>query len=211
MRLSLPVLGFLVGCGTVPATLERSALEPHSNGATLYVIETWSDFLDEVDTNRCPADPAAQWLGEQLLRIVLREVSKGTKARLISARHVDLNQWEDVTLPPDRPVQFLEREADGRYALHEFGSRSGFGLKMRATKIQEGRFVDLECALTLFWADHSRLPGTTVEAGKPSLRKLPVFSGTPTIPIGGTLWIPCPRDGDRAYLVLLHIASVTPA
>src|SRR5437773_12088757 len=212
MRATLLVLLVLVGCEFAPPTRERSSLEPHSTGGTMYVIETWDDFLDEVDTV-APFGPTAgvRWLGEQSLRLVLRAVSSGKQSRLLSVRHFDLNQWEEVELPPDRPVHFLEREEDGRYGLRELGSRAGFALEVRPAKLEEAKYVDLEYAVNFFWPDHPKLPGTALEAGRPSIKKVPVGSGTHKIPIGGALWIPYPREGDRAFLVLLHIASVTPA
>src|SRR5437016_10153863 len=178
----------------------------------MYIIETWDDFLDEVDTI-APFGPTGtvRWLGEQSLRLVLRAVSKGHQAKLLSARHFDLNQWEEVELRPDQPVHFLEPVGDGRYGLRELGSRAGFALEVRPTKLEEAKFVDVEYALTFFCADHPKLPGTGLEAGRPSIRKVPIDSGTHKVPIGGAFWIPYPREGNRAYLVLLHIASVTPA
>src|ERR1043166_867087 len=212
MRGILLGLAFLIGCETAPATRERSPLEPHATGATIYVIDATNDFLDAMDTGS-PSDSAAtaRWIGQQRLQTVLRAVSKGTQARLVSARHFELNQCEENELPPDQPVHYFERESDGRFALRASPAQAGFALKLRAARIEEAKYVHLEYAVSLFWAEHRKLPGTSLEAGKPTIRELPIDSAVPRVPIGAALWIPCPREGDRVYLILLHIASVNPA
>lgn len=195
MLLALPIL---LGCGSAPATPERDPVEPLSSGVTLYVLETFDDFLDDgMDiTNSFDPPSRARWLGEQALRVALR-----AKATLARRQHAPLREGRTVEFFPDTPVHYLARDKDGQLRRRQHGELSGFHLTLGAESFQE-KYVRLDYDLRLCRVD--------LEGGVPVLQEDQVERATRVIPVGGSLMFQVPRGDHRVWLVLVHVASVEP-
>ena len=206
MRALLWIL--LAGCTAPPAPEpEPAPLEPLFSGVTLYVIDTFDDFLDDgMDLMNTFLPPSqAGWMGEQALQIALRGVSRGKKAVLSRRQYAGFREGDPVEFFPDRAVHYMEPKEDGGYRVRQLGELAGFHLILSA-EIFEHKYARLTYDVRLRRADPFRLDGPEA----PSLVEDRIDRDTQLIPIGASLALRVPRENGKVHLVLVHVASVEP-
>lgn len=197
----------LTGCVAAPAAPEPAPVEPLSSGVTLYVIDTWDDFLEDgMDLTNAFLPPSrAGWMGEQALRIALRGASRGRKAILARRQYAGLREGDPVEFFPDREIHYMELREDGGYQVRQHGELAGFHLILSA-EIFEPKYIRLKYDVRLRRADPFRLDGPEA----PALLEDRIDQDTQLIPLGGSLVLRVPRNDGKVYLVLVHVASVEP-
>jgi hypothetical protein len=180
------------------------------SGGTLYVVECYEDWLDDGHdiTNRFQDGGRTRWMGEQALRIALRSIDGGQKARIVHSRQFDLRegQLSQVFLP--EPIHYFQPTEDGKFELRRFGKSGGFDLKATPALLESDKYVQLKYTLKRSCPLRSKIQGTDFEAGEPVLSDVWIDSGTRTVPLGATLLIESSRRDGRCTLLLLHIATV---
>lgn len=202
-------VALLFGCSAPAPRASRPPVEPFSSGVTLYVIEAYDDFLDDLWPNPLETPGRAQWMGEQALQIALRAVSRAKTATLARRQRAELREGVPVEFVPDTPVHFFRRGDDGTYRLEMHGEPAGFRLRLKAERF-EHKYARIEHELRLVRPEMQKIEGTDLEAGPPELVDNLIERGTLTIPVGGTMAFSVPRAGHRTYLVLAHVASLEP-
>ncbi len=211
MRPHISVLCLLaLGCSATPAAPSLPTIEPNSWGATLYVIDTWEDWLEDgmEITNSFEGHGQTRWMGEQGLRIALELIGRGVKARLTFSKQFDLRKGvtSDVFVP--EAVHYLTPAGDGGFIIRQSGRFGGFDLHVTPHLQPDKNFVSLDCNLEKICPIRAKIPGTEFEGGEPTFSHLWIESQTRTIPLGATLLFEAPRGDGRSTVLLLHVATV---
>jgi hypothetical protein len=206
MRTLILALPVLLACGTAPAGPERPPIEPLSSGVTLYVLDTWQDFLEDGMDLSSPIEPSStiHWMGEQALQIALRAASRLRGTMMIRRQHEVLRECEPLEFLPDRPLYYFEPGDEGRLRVRQHHELSGFRIRLTGEIFQE-RYLRMEFD---FRYRHAR--DVEYEVGEPVLREDVVARSSCLLPIGASLLFTAPREGGRAYVVIVHVASVEP-
>jgi hypothetical protein len=199
-----------IGCSSTPAVPTSPKIEPHSSGATLYVVDTWEDWLDDgMDmTNSFEDRGRTCYMGEQALRMVLQLVARGVKARLAFLKHFDLR--EDVASHVFVPevVHYLAPAGEGMFTLQHSDTLGGFDLQVTPHLQGNRSLIALDCGLKKICPIRAKIPGTGFEGGEPTFSHLWIESHTRIIPLGATLLFEAPRGDGRSTVLLLHVATI---
>lgn len=204
------LLILLAGCAATPAP---PATEPATSGGTLYVIDAGLDFFDDLSFSPDPAPGPilTQWVGEQALRILLRQADRRRDARLLGSAWVDLGSARPAEFRVTWPLDYLMPVKEGRFDLRRSEHTAWVAMETTPVLSNDEKYVTLRISLRRGAPYRSRLPGTDLDAGEP----LGVFAcdgvaGEHTVPVGGSLAVSLRGASDRLLIVLLHIASVRP-
>lgn len=212
MRFLALAAAALAGCAAAGSAEVAHDVEPYSTGATLYVLEAYDSFLDDTSVPvYSPVGDGTAWMGVEAMRIALRAATRGSRARFVSVSRFDLFDGTTARVRTRERVHFMEKQADGRYALREFGERAGFELSVKGNLHEDGHYVDVDYRLRYQRPQRAKLEGTELEAGEPRMNEVWVNGACLTLPVGGAILIPYRLERPRFRLVILHVASVRPA
>jgi hypothetical protein len=201
----------LVGCSAPPPEKPWPEIEPHSTGATLYMVEANQDWLD--DGGPDILNPGQQshdvfWVGEQALRIMLRVIARGKNARLLAGKRFEPRGGvlSEIFLP--EAVDYMAALPDGKFELRRHRESAGFKLSMTPLVSADGNYAAVVYSLRRRCAIRAKLPGTGFSAGEPEFEDAWLESGQATLPLGGSLLFCATKGSPRVLLVLLHVATV---
>lgn len=194
------LLILLAGCAVTP---DPTPTEPATSGGTLYVIDTTLDLFDDlsVSPDPIPGPTRIQCVGEQAMRILLRQADRGKGARHLGRAWADLESGRPAEFKVDWPLEYLEPVAGGRFEVRTSAHAAWISNTVTPVLSNDEKYVTLQGFLRRVVPFRTRLDGTDLDVGDS-------VEGSHTIPIGSALAISIRGDSDRLLLVLLHVASV---